>query len=54
MTLKRDLAEKITVIDAVYHYYQPIFIKGEPKNDKLMMAQFEINLDYGEYLSGTF
>ena len=37
MTLKRDLAEKITVLDAVYHYHQPIFIKGEPKHDKLVI-----------------
>lgn len=37
MTLKRDLAEKITVLDAVYHYHQPIFTKGEPKHDKLVI-----------------
>ena len=37
MTLKRDLAEKITVLDAVHHYHQPIFIKGEPKHDKLVI-----------------
>ena len=30
MTLKRDLAEKITVLDAIYHYH-------EPKHDKLVI-----------------